>query len=90
MDVSHDLDMATLYLSSGVDAEMEADMIRGIMDTNGIPAMVVRGAEFPSLGYAVQVPQARLEEAQRLVAEAQAAGPEAASEAERESEEGRG
>ena len=90
MDVSHDMDMATLYVSSAVDAEMEADMIRGIMETNGIPSIVMRGAEFPSFGYGVQVPQARLEEAQRLVAEAQAAGPEAASEAERESEQGRG
>ena len=80
--------MATLYRSQGVDAEMEADVIRGLLDSNGIPSIMVRAMGYPPLGFEVQVPQARMEEAMRLIAEAQAAGPEAASEAERASEEG--
>lgn len=88
VDPSHDWDMATLYQSSGVDAEMEADVIRGVLDSNGIPSIMVRAMGYPPLGFAVQVPRARLEEAQRVIAEAEAAGPEAASEAEKASEEG--
>jgi hypothetical protein len=37
----------------------------------------------------VQVPRARVEEARRFIADAEAAGPEAAAEAEEASEEGR-
>ena len=88
VDTSHDLDMVSIYLSQTIDAEPEADIIRGILDANGIPAIIVRGLGFPSLGSEVQVPRARLEEAQRIIAEQQAAGPEAAAEAEAASEEG--
>ncbi len=88
-DDSHDLDLVTLYSSSNVDGEMEADVIRGVLDSNGIPAILVRAAEFPNLGFEVRVPQSMAERARRLVAEAQAAGPDAAAEGERESEEGR-
>ncbi|MBZ5626047.1 MAG: hypothetical protein LAQ69_46280 [Acidobacteriia bacterium] len=47
----------------------------------------MRGAEYPVLGYEVQAPRSRVAEAERLIAEAQAAGPEAAAEAEAASEE---
>ena len=87
IDPSHDFDMVTLYSSLGVDAEMEADFIHGVLESNGIPSIVVRGAEYPVLGYEVQAPRSRVAEAERLIAEAQAAGPEAAAEAEAASEE---
>ncbi|MBZ5727852.1 MAG: hypothetical protein LAP87_23020 [Acidobacteriia bacterium] len=89
LDASHDLDLVTLYSSANVDAEMEADMIRGVLDSNGIPSILVRATGFSNFGFEVRVPQSMAAEAQRVVAEAQAAGPEAAAEAERESEEGR-
>jgi hypothetical protein len=89
IDLSHDLDVATLYRSTGVDAEMEADVIHGILESNGIPSFVGRATGYPILGFEVKVPRARLEEAQRLVQEAEAAGPDAAAEAEAASEEGR-
>ncbi|HLK69901.1 MAG TPA: DUF2007 domain-containing protein [Bryobacteraceae bacterium] len=89
VDTSHELDMATLYSSQGVDAEMEADVIHGILESNGIPSFVVRATGVPVLGFEVQVPRARFEEAEQLIAEARAAGPEAAAEAEAASEEGR-
>ncbi len=84
---SRALDMVALYDSSTVDAEMEADVIRGLLDTNGIPSVLRRAGPYPSLGFQVLVPRGKLREAQRLVEEAQAAGPEAAAEAEAASEE---
>ena len=34
---SHALDMVTLWSSEVINAEMEADMIRGVLESNGIP-----------------------------------------------------
>ncbi|HMC58086.1 MAG TPA: DUF2007 domain-containing protein [Candidatus Solibacter sp.] len=84
---THALDMVTLFQSSTVDGEMEADMIRGILDSNGIPAILTDTPMAGVLGTEVKVPRGRLKEAQELIAEAQAAGPEAAAEAEAASEE---
>ena len=85
---SHDLDMVTLYTATTIDSEMEAGALSSLLESNGIPALVI-GSPFPALGYQVQVPRERAEEARRLIEEAEAAGPEAASEAEAASEEGR-
>ena len=84
LDVSHDLDMVPVFSSTGVDAEVEGDLICGVLANTGIPA-VQSGSLFPNLGISVCVPRESLKEAQRLIAEAQAAGP-AAAEAERASE----
>ena len=84
---SHALDIVALYDSSTVDAEMEAGVIRGLLDTNGIPSVLRRAGPYPSLGFQVLVPRGKLREAQQLIEEAQAAGPEAAAEAEAASEE---
>lgn len=83
---SHALDMVALYDSSTVDSEMEADVIRGVLDTNGIPSLVTRPGPYPSLGFQVLVPRGKVTEAQQLLAEARMAGPEAAAEAELNSE----
>ena len=84
---SHALDMVVLYDSSAVDAEMEADVIRGLLDANGIPSVVRRGGPNLALGFQVLVPRGKVMEANHLIADAQAAGPEAAAEAEAASEE---
>ena len=84
---SHALDMVTLWESSTIDAGSEADMIRGVLDSNGIPSLVIGAPLYPNLGFQVQVPRGKHKEAQRLLEEAQAAGPEAAAEAEAASEE---
>ena len=81
-DDSHDLDMVPFFSSSNHDAEMEALAIHGILETNGIPSILVGVSTIPSLEFQVQVPKARLAEAEQLVAEAKAAGPKAAAEAE--------
>jgi hypothetical protein len=89
VDISHELDMVTLYRSSTVDAGIEADIIRGILDSHGIPSLVSRAMGIPSLGFEVQVHRQNIADAERLIEEAKAAGPGAAMEAERASEEGR-
>jgi hypothetical protein len=83
---SSDLDVVTLFSSSNTDAEMEAINIRGLLESNGIEALVVGPRVLPSLEFQVQVPRAQAEEARRLIAEARAAGPAAAAEAEASSE----
>src|SRR5271169_4592797 len=84
---SHALDMVTLFNSSTIDSEMEADMIRGILDSNGIPSILSNIPYAGILGVEVKVPRGRFKEAELLIAEAKAAGPEAAAEAEAASEE---
>jgi hypothetical protein len=78
---THALDMVTLPNGS-VMTEMEADVIRGVLDANGIPSLVVTAPEIPSLGFEVKVPRGRVAEAERLVQEALAIGTEGATEAE--------
>jgi hypothetical protein len=84
---SHALDMVALWDSSNIDSEVEADMIRGVLDSNGIPTLVVGAPQYPNLGFQVQVPRGKVMEAQRLLEEARAAGPEAAAAGELASEE---
>jgi len=83
---SHDLDMVTVFSSMNHDAEMEANAIHGVLEASGIPSIVVGTPQIPAFEFQVQVPKSRLEEAERVLAEAQEAGPEAAAEAEQESE----
>ena len=78
--------MVTLWSSSAVTAESEADVIRGVLDSNGIPAMVVGAAQYPNLGFEVRVPRGKVVEAEELIAAAQEGGPAAAEAAEAESE----
>jgi len=88
VDLSHDLDMVPVFASDAPEAEMLATEIRSILDALEIPSLLVGGSMFPSLPFEVRVPKARLEDARRAIAAAEAAGPEAAEEGERESEEG--
>jgi len=86
-DTSHELDMVAVYHSETVDAEIEADVIRGLLDSNGISAVVVGPPQFPVLGFEVQVARAQADEARAIMTEAEAAGPDAAAEAEAGTEE---
>jgi hypothetical protein len=89
VNTSHELDMVALYSSSTVDAGVEADIIRGILDSNGIPSLKSRAMGIPSLGFEVLVQRERFQDAERLIEEARDAGPSAALDAERASEEDR-
>jgi hypothetical protein len=89
IDPSHELDTVVLYSSCNGDADFEADLIRGILESQGIPSLKLRATGYPSLGLEVRVPRSDLREAERLIEEAKAAGPAAAWEAVEESEKGR-
>ena len=78
--------MVVFFSSSAHDGELEAMALSTLLQANGIPSVVVGTSTIPSLDFQVQVPRANLAEAQRLLEEARAAGPEAADEAERASE----
>src|SRR5260370_42427352 len=76
--MAHALDLVTLWTSNGVSAEIEADMIRGVLESNGIPVMVVGASQYPNLPIEVRVPRGKVREAEKLIEQAQAAGAEAA------------
>lgn len=85
-DPSEALDMVPFFSNSGATAEMESMAIQGILEANGIPFTVFGNSTLPVTEFSVQVPASRLGDAQRALAEAQAAGPAAAEAGERESE----
>jgi len=85
-DPSPDETMVPAFSSSNHDAESEALIVKGILDANGIPAIVAGPTILPNLEFQVQVPEHMLGEAQRLIDEARAAGSSAAAEAEEASE----
>ncbi|HEV2446699.1 MAG TPA: DUF2007 domain-containing protein [Candidatus Sulfopaludibacter sp.] len=79
-------EMVTLFSSSAHDAEMEAANVHALLEANEIPSIVVGPSVIPSLEFQVQVEREHLEEARKLIAEAKEAGPEAAAEAEAQTE----
>ncbi len=81
-DANTDQEMVVLFSSSNVDAEMEANTIHAVLEANDIPSVVVGASVIPSLEFQVQVPREHLETAEKTIAEARAAGPEGAAEAE--------
>jgi hypothetical protein len=89
-DPGHELDMVTLFSSMNHDAEMEALALHGLLEANGIESAVVGPSTIPSVEFQVQVLRSQLEAAERVMAEAQEAGPAAAEEAEAAVEAGEG
>jgi len=86
-DPSHSRDLVSIYradASSG--AEMEAMGLKAILESNEIPAFVVGGSMMPNLPVEVRVASADEERARAVIADAAAAGPEAAEEAELQTE----
>jgi len=86
VDVSHQTGMVKLFESMNTDAELDAENIRGVLESNGVEAVIERSSPYPNFGVIVMVAQSDLERAKSLVGEALAAGPEAAADAESETE----
>jgi hypothetical protein len=84
-NTSHDLDMVALYRSQSTDAQMQAAIIHGILESNGVYS-IVSGIVYPPVACEVKVARADLHRAQRLVEEARISGPNAAEEGEADSE----
>jgi hypothetical protein len=74
--------MTPVFSSSNHDAEMEALAIKGVLDSNDIPAMIVGPHVLPNLEFQVQVPQHLLAQARQLIREARQGGRRAAAEGE--------
>ena len=85
VDLSHGMDLVTIFRSEAA-SEIEAMGIKSILDANGIPAVVTGATAMPMLPVEVRVPRDMEEKALIAIAEAQAAGPGAAEEAEQASE----
>jgi len=77
-----DESMTAVFSSSNHDAEMEAMAVKGVLDANGIPAIMVGPHMLPNLEFQVQVPEHLLGEAQQLLKDARHGGRRAADEGE--------
>lgn len=86
-DPSPELDMVTIAELQGVTGEMEALAIQSILDANGINAVLAGSSTLPNFSFQVLIAKDDVAQAEAVLAEARAAGPAAAAEAERESEE---
>jgi len=86
-DPSPDLDLETVFTALGVSAEVESLGVRGVLDANGIPNVFVSPPQYPNLRFVVKVPRRYVAQARQALADAEAAGPSAAEEAEKAGEE---
>ena len=83
---SHEADMVRIFESMGTDAELDADNICGVLKSNGIESVIKSSTPYPNLGVMVLVARSDVDRANALIAEALAAGPEAAADAESQTE----
>jgi hypothetical protein len=81
-DDSSELDLVTVFRSAGNTGEMEAQQVKSLLESNGLEAVLVADARLPNLPDEVRVAREHLTQAKRLIADALAAGPSAADEAE--------
>lgn len=80
-------DLVTVFrLSAGSTDEMEVETVRGLLESAGIETVLVGDQPLPNLAEEIRVGSDDAERAQQLIAEALAAGPAGADEAEAESE----
>lgn len=86
VDDSEDLDLETIFQSNGAMAEVEAVGIKSVLDANGVAAVLVGDSVLPNLGFEVKVARDQVENARRLIAQAERDGPAAADAGELESE----
>jgi Putative prokaryotic signal transducing protein len=80
VDPSEALDQVTVF---GAASEMEAMSIHGVLEAGGISAMIVGDSRYPNFPQEVRVAKEHEARAKALIAEALAAGPSAAEEAEK-------
>jgi hypothetical protein len=81
--------MVAVFSSANHDGEMEAMAVKGVLDANNIPAILVGPQVLPSLEFQVQVPEDQAENARQVLRDARQGGRQAADEAEALTEKGR-
>ena len=87
MDPSEDLDLEAIFHSEGsTTAEFEALEVKGVLEANGITAVIVGDSVLPNLAFEVRVARDQVERAKEVLNEATKSGPADAEKAELESE----
>jgi hypothetical protein len=81
-DTGAQLDLVTVFRSAGINAEMEALGVKALLESSGLRAVLVGDSRYPNLPCEVRIAREQAVEAKRLIADALAAGPAAADEAE--------
>lgn len=77
-DPSSDLDLETIAVFQGVDAEMQVAAVQGLLEQNGISVVVEGAYGLPSLPFEVKVAGKLAASAREILAQAEADGPAAA------------
>lgn len=77
-DPSPAFDLETVAVFHGIDAEMQAAAVQGLLEQNGIYVVVEGAAGLPSLPYEIKVAGNLAAQAREIVAQAEASGAEAA------------
>jgi hypothetical protein len=88
-DPSHDADLVTVFrFAVGATSEMEVITVRQLLESNGIATVLVGDSPLPNLAEEIRVAKQDAPRAERLIADALAAGSAGAAEAEAEGESG--
>lgn len=77
-DPSADLDLETIAVFQGVDAEMQVAAVQGLLEQSGISVVVEGAYGLPSLPFEVKVAGRLAASAREILAQAEADGPAAA------------
>jgi hypothetical protein len=85
-DPSHNLDAEVIWSGMGPSAEMEAVGIQSVLTAAGIDAIINGFSQIPSVPFEVLVAREQADQARQVLAEAVAAGSDAAEEGERQNE----
>ena len=80
-DPSAELDTVPIASMMGATGEIEAMGVKSVLDAAGIAKILVGDSTLPNLEFHIRVARADVEQARAVLAEAQAAGPAAAAEA---------
>ncbi|MEQ1948314.1 MAG: hypothetical protein ABL995_14070 [Bryobacteraceae bacterium] len=84
---SHELDLVTVFrLSEGGVEEAEIVTVQQLLESNGIQTVLVGDSPMPNFAEEIRVARADADTARQIIADALAAGPAGAEEAEIEGE----
>ncbi|HEU0121832.1 MAG TPA: DUF2007 domain-containing protein [Bryobacteraceae bacterium] len=77
-DPSPALDLETIAVFQGADAEMQANAVQGLLEQSGISVVVEGAYGLPSLPFEIKVAGTLAAQARAILAKAEAEGPAAA------------
>jgi hypothetical protein len=84
---NHEDDLITVFrLAEGGVSEMEVVTVRQLLESNGIPTVLVGDSPLPNFSEEIRVAKSDAERAEQIIADALAVGPKGAAEAEAEGE----